>query len=188
MSHLSLSAPRLPGAPTCTEGVLPARDISLSPVLQTQVLVLGGAQLHLTSHIKGAPVAARWCLPLVPPSVCTPVMQMYRQAEQGKGSRAYTSCWHSTSQTSPGASVGSSRDQAGNPDEGSTWAGWGVSWRRRWTSTAGSHVLGAGQLLPRGNVGLEVPDLAIFKETIEIWIFKCNNVASNKQLKKLLYT
>lgn len=57
-------------------------DISLSQVLQTQVLVLGGAQLHLTSHIKGAQVAACGVCLLSYLPCAHPIMQMCRQAEQ----------------------------------------------------------------------------------------------------------
>lgn len=106
-----------PGAPTCIgfRGVLLVMTISLSQVLQNQVSVLGGGQLHLTSCTKGAQVLAS--CPTFP--VHTPLYRCTERQSNERGAELTLPDGIPPLRLYLGPPVRSSRDQAGNPDEGS---------------------------------------------------------------------
>lgn len=157
-----------PGAPTCTgfQSVLPAVNIPLSQVLQSQVSVLGGAPLHLTSHIKGAQVAAWWCLPLAPPSACTPHYTDVQTCSTMKGEQSlpFLLASHLSDSTWGLQSVPPGTKQATQMRE-ATWAGRGVSWRRHGNL---QHVLSSASCYQEGTWGWKCQILQFFKEKIEI--------------------
>lgn len=131
-------------------------NTSPSQVLQTQVSVLGRVQLQLTFHINGAPLAALVAFASCPTfRVHTP---LYRRTERPPHHSPFT--WGLQS-VLPVARQATQRREA-------VWTGPGVSWRRRRQSPAGSNALCSGQLLPGGDIGLELPDLDTFKERVEI--------------------